>query len=128
MFCLRNWITILVFLILLFVLGFSLFDFHADWFEPRWQPSTMRFTETASSLLSGNATITEVLGETAGFAISALNGTGGSLASAALEGVKRRAVGENPGVAANGNGFEWLRSLLEKRQFRIPCVDVIVRL
>ncbi|KAK3709591.1 hypothetical protein LTR37_010812 [Vermiconidia calcicola] len=154
MFCLRNWITILVFLtnappiyvllfltgqyvlqrpcvycsILLFVLVFSLFDFHADWFEPRWQPSTMRFTETASSLLSGNATITEVLGETAGFAISALNGTGGSLTSAALEGVKRRAVGESPGVAANGNGFEWLRSLLEKRQFRIPCVDVIVRL
>ena len=114
--------------ILLFVLVFSLFDFHADWFEPRWQPSTDRITETASSLLSGNSTVTELLGETAGFAISAINGTGGSLASAALEGLKRKGPDTNASAQLSGSGFYWLRSVLEKKQFRIPCVDVIVRL
>ena len=111
--------------ILLFVLVGSLFDFHADWFEPRWQPSIPSTSLTASSLLSGNTTITEALSETASIAISAINGTGGSLASAASEAVKRRAV---EGTEISGSGFEWLRSLLEKRQMRIPCVDVLVRL
>lgn len=172
MFCLRNWIALLVFLyvlvpvyenmlresdyetrtnaspiyvflfltatyalqrpcvycsILLFVLIFSLFDFNANWFEPRWKPPAS-ITETAGSLLSGNATLAEALGETASIAISAINGTGGSLASAAMESVKRRAAGGNDGAQVSGSGFEWLRSLIEKRQFRIPCVDVIVRL
>ncbi|CAK3974955.1 hypothetical protein CB0940_02592 [Lecanosticta acicola] len=66
-------------------------------------------------------------------AMSAVNGTGGSLASAAMESVKRRIEGESgPAAAATVpnaiNGFEWLRSVLEKRHFRIPCVDIIVRL
>ena len=110
--------------ILLFVLVFSLFDFHADWFEPRWQPSTSKITETASSLLSGNATITELLGETASLAISAING---SFASSMLESVKKRGSG---GLVnnVNDNAFEVLRSVLEKRQFRIPCLGVVVRL
>lgn len=114
--------------VLLFVLVFSLFDFSADWFEPRWQPSIFSITETASSLVSGNATITEVLGETASFAISAINGTGGSLASAALDGVKKRVTNGGSGAAATSSGFEWLRSVLGRRGFSIPCVDVAVRL
>lgn len=159
MFCLRNWIALLVFLtnasplyvflfltatyalqrpcvycsILLFVLIFSLFDFHADWFEPRLKtlsPSTS-IAETATSLFSGNATLAEALSETASIALCAINGTGGSLASVAMEGMKRRiaGVGEKHSVdAAVGSGFEALRGLLEKWQFRIPCVDVLVRL
>jgi hypothetical protein len=113
--------------ILLFVLVFSLFDFHADWFEPRWQPSTTRITEAASALFSGNATITEFLGETASFAISAVNGSGGSLASSMLESVKKKETG---GLVSsvNDNAFEVLRGVMEKRQFRIPCLGVVVRL
>jgi hypothetical protein len=99
--------------ILLFVLVFSLFDFHADWFEPRWSSGLITPSETASSYFSGNATITETLMETAGMAVTAINGTGGSFASAAIEG---------------GSGFELARGFLEKKQFRIPCVDVVVRL
>lgn len=114
--------------ILLFVLVFSLFDFHADWFEPRWHPASLTISETATSLLSGNTTFTEALGETASIAISAINGTGGSLASAALECARKRVSGGSASSSASGSGFEWLRSLLEKRQFRIPCVDVLVRL
>ena len=118
--------------ILLFVLVCSLFDWNADWFEPRWQPSTTRITEAASSLLSGNATVTELLGETASFALAALNGTGGSLASGLLETVKRKGTTGGTGgdliTSVNDNGFEVLRSVMERRQFRIPCVGVNVRL
>lgn len=89
-------------------------------------------TETAGALLSGNATFTEALSETASIAVSAINGTGGSLASAAIEGVKKKmasGIGSpSAGIMSSGSGFEWFRSLLEKRQVRIPCVDVIVRL
>ncbi|KAK5163611.1 uncharacterized protein LTR77_010560 [Saxophila tyrrhenica] len=159
MFCLRNFVSLLFFLtnaspiyitlflfgqiflarpcvycsVLLLVLVATLFDFNADWFEPRWQPSTHSITETASSLFSGDATVTELLSETASFAVAAINGTGGSLASAALDGLKRRGGGGNMGpgstaAQAGSGGVEWLRSLAEKKQFRIPCVDVYVRL
>lgn len=114
--------------ILLFVLVLSIFDFHADWFEPRWQPSTTRITEAASSLLSGNSTVMELLGETASFAIAAVNGTGGSLASVALESIRKRNSNNTLITGVNENGFEVLRSVMERRQFRIPCVGVNVRL
>ena len=65
-----------------------------------------------------------MLEQTASLAISAINGTGGSLASAALDGARRRLGGGGAG----GSGFEVLRGMVEKRQFRIPCVDVLVRL
>ena len=51
--------------ILLFVLVFSLFDFHADWFEPRWQPSAggPTLTETAGSLLDLTIMLPDILGK-----------------------------------------------------------------
>lgn len=72
----------------------------------------------------------EALSETASIAVSALNGTGGSMVSAAMNGIKRRAMVDSQEVhnSAAGSGLEWLRNFLERRQFRIPCVDVIVRL
>ena len=116
--------------VLLFVLVFSIFDWQANWFEPRWQPSTARITEAASSLLSGNSTVIELLSETASFAIAAINGTGGgSLASVALESIRKRSTSNNTLITGvNENGFEVLRSVMERRQFRIPCVGVNVRL
>jgi hypothetical protein len=66
--------------------------------------------------------------ETAGMAVTAINGTGGSLASAAIEGVKKRFEDGGIGATAGGSGFELARGFLEKKQFRIPCVDVVVRL
>lgn len=66
--------------------------------------------------------------ETAGMAITAINGTGGSLASAAMGGVKTRLGNGGVNATASGSGFELVRGLLEKRQIRIPCVDVVVRL
>lgn len=118
---------------LLCCITFSLLDFEADWFEPRWSGASTAITETTASVLSGNATITEAVLQTAGLAVTALNGTGGSLASAAMEGMKRKMTTGGMGVefvnSANGsNVFEWIRGLLEKLQFRIPCVNVTVRL
>ncbi|KAI7283962.1 hypothetical protein D0864_03842 [Hortaea werneckii] len=157
MFCLRSWLGLLVFLsnappvyvalyilgnfalqrpcvycsILLTILCFSLLDFSSDWFEPRWQP-TVPVSETLSHALSGNATLQEMVWETAGLAVSALNGTGGSLASAAIDGARRKlAGGDNATVTAatTANGFELLRTVVEKRGgIRIPCVDVTIRL
>jgi hypothetical protein len=65
--------------------------------------------------------------ETASMAIAAINGTGGALASVAMDGVKRR-MGDGGNVTVSGSGFELVRGLLEKKQIRIPCVDVVVRL
>lgn len=72
--------------------------------------------------------MTEAIMETASMAVTAINGTGGSIVSAALDGVRRRITGGTAGAAASGNGFEWVRGFLEKKQLRIPCVDVLVRL
>ena len=68
--------------------------------------------------------MSELAGETASLAVAALNGTGGSFLSTGLDSVKRKV----PSGGINDNGFEVLRNVLEKRQFRIPCVDVVVRL
>ncbi|QIX02059.1 hypothetical protein AMS68_007576 [Peltaster fructicola] len=153
MFCLRSWLPLLIFLtnaspiyvilfltanyvlqrpcvycsILLFVLIFSLFDFNADWFEPRWPKDAASPTETISSLLSGNATMSDALFETAAMAVTAINGTGGSLASSAMDGIKKAFTAQVPGNASIGGG-DWIRAFAEKRQFRIPCLDVMVAL
>lgn len=123
-----------LFQILLFVLVFSLFDFSADWFEPRWNGDFVgSISSTTASFISGNATFTEALVETASIAVSAINGTGGSLASAAMDGLKHKMTGTSSSAitanATNGtSGFEWLRGALDKYHFRIPCLDVTVRL
>ena len=107
-----------------------MFDFHGDWFEPRWPLSltTESVTGALSSFVSANATNTDIVLETASVVVSAINGTSGTLASAALEGVRRRAGGGGSSVGATGTGFEWLRSVLEKMQLRIPCLDVSISL
>ena len=93
-------------------------------------------SKTATSVLYVNATFTEAVLETASLALSAVNGTGGSIASATMEGLRERLMAEAAPVvsatasnAMNGtNGFVWLRTLTDKFQFRIPCLDVVVRL
>ncbi|KAF7195649.1 hypothetical protein HII31_02967 [Pseudocercospora fuligena] len=159
MFCLRSWLPLLVFIssaspiyilcflsafywlqrpcvycsILLFVLVFSIFDFSADWFEPRWNGDATALTKTVASFLGGNSTFTEVALETASLAVSAINGTGGSLASSAMDNVRIRMASEAGSAVIttlpNGlSAFEWIRNILDKRQLRIPCLGVVVRI
>ncbi|KAF2718560.1 hypothetical protein K431DRAFT_314868 [Polychaeton citri CBS 116435] len=155
MFCLRSWVPLLIFLtnaspiyitlfltanyalqrpcvycsLLLMILVWSLFDFSADWFEPRSANSPSQLVAPAESWINGNSTFTDAVLETASLALSTVNGTGGSAASAVLDAIAQRA-GVPEGAAANGSesAFVGLRAMLEKWQFRIPCVDVVVRL
>lgn len=73
-------------------------------------------------------------GGLAGYVFEAVNTTTKALAGAAAEGVQRRfALNETAAATADdqkwtGVGLEWLRSLLGRREWTIPCVDVKVRL
>lgn len=55
----------------------------------------------------------------------ALNNTAAALASTAIEEAKRQLAMRTEWT---GLGVEWLRSLLGRREWRVPCVDVYVRL
>jgi hypothetical protein len=55
----------------------------------------------------------------------ALNNTAAALAGTALEEVKRQLAMRTEWT---GIGVEWLRSLLGRREWRVPCVDVYIRL
>jgi hypothetical protein len=54
-----------------------------------------------------------------------MNNTAAALAGAALEEAKRRLATR---AEWTGIGVEWLRSLLGRREWRLPCVDVYIRL
>jgi len=145
MFCLRSWLPLLfiptnaspIFIFLFFVCTYFLnrpcvycsflllilfasschwsdhcfFDFSNNWFEPR--PST------TTDLLPTNQTL-----DSASMYVGAFNNTAASLAGIAMEEAKRRLAGRE----WTGIGVEWLRSLLGRREWRLPCVDVYIRL
>lgn len=60
-----------------------------------------------------------------GIYAGALNNTAFALAGTALEEAKRQLAMKTEWT---GIGVEWLRSLLGRREWRLPCVDVYVRL
>lgn len=70
----------------------------------------------------------------AGYVLETVNSTTKTLAGAVVEEGKRRFVqGENSPAGEGqeqwtGIGLEWLRSLLGRREWTLPCVDVKVRL
>jgi hypothetical protein len=80
--------------------------------------------------MSGNATAAVPLpGESlAGFVFDTFNSTAKALAGAALEGAQQRLGVESKPNEWTGVGLEWLRNLLGRREWTLPCVDVKVRL
>ena len=94
----------------------------------------------SSDLLRNAAQGGEVLGpeqanstlvETLGVVASAVVDTASTLAAAAAENVKRRAIGQGGVSVASGTtgaGAEGLRTLFGKREWRVPCLDILVRL
>lgn len=72
----------------------------------------------------------------AGYVFETVNTTTKALAGAAVGEVQRRFAPNGTAEAAaesmpeewTGIGLEWLRSLLGRREWTIPCVDVKVRL
>lgn len=143
MFCLRSWLPLLViptnaspiFIFLFFTCSYFLnrpcvycsllllilfasschwsdhcfFDFNSNWFEPRQDLQTSTAVEVPD--LSTY--------------VDALNSTMAALVGTMLEDTKRKMASKTEWT---GVGVEWLRSLLGKREWRIPCVDVYIRL
>lgn len=75
----------------------------------------------------------------ASFVRDSLNSTATAVAGAAIEEIKRRTsvilangttavAGRQQQEEWTGIGLEWLRSLLGRREWTIPCIDVKVQL
>ena len=94
------------------------FDIHSNWFEPRHLSSPL-----PNPLPQAGASSQHM--ENVSFLAAALNETGATLAGAALDELKRRVV---PKTEWTGIGVEWIRSWLGAREWRLPCLDVYVRL
>jgi len=154
MFCLRSWLPLLfiptnaspIFIFLFFICTYFLnrpcgycavlllilfasscnwsdhcfFDFSGDWFSPRSPPSSVPAIPDLNSTTCSNQTL-DVLS----LCTDALNNTTAALAGAALEEAKRRLVVRTEWT---GLGVEWLRSLLGRREWRLPHLDVYIRL
>jgi len=157
MFCLRSWLPLLfiptnaspLFVVSFFLLTYFLnrpcvycsvlllilfisscywsdhcfFDIHSNWFEPRHLSSPLpnplpRAGTSPGHLRSGKA-------EQASFLISTVNDTAALLAGAAIEEFKRRVDFKTEWT---GLGVEWIRSWLGAREWRLPCLDVYIRL
>jgi hypothetical protein len=95
------------------------FDFSSNWFEPRNSGSSFS-TGIGGWSGTSNDTFDKI-----GIYTGAINNTAFALVGTALEEAKRQ-VAIN--IEWTGIGVEWLRSLLGRREWRLPCVDVYVRL
>lgn len=106
-----------------------IFDLRSNWFAPRYSSSPP--TNPNSSYQSGNATIAAPIpGDSlAGFVFDTFNSTAKALASAAVESAQNRLGVDGDSKAEwTGVGLEWLRDVLGRREWTLPCVDVKVRL
>lgn len=111
------------------------FDLRGDWFSPPFTSSPV--AETAPSISS---IIPEhVAGHNeslASYVLETVNTTTKALAGAVVEETQRRlamngtlmGAGEFKQEEWTGIGLEWLRSLLGRREWTLPCVDVKIRL
>ncbi|GAP85600.1 putative Bladder cancer-related BC10-like protein [Rosellinia necatrix] len=105
------------------------FEFSSNWFAPRI--TSAAFESWIDSHYSSNGTCTNstvVTAEPASYsifnnsAIETLNTTATALAGIAADEVSRKRA------EWTGLGIEWLRSILGKREWRIECMDLNIRL
>ncbi|AEO71014.1 6dfc910b-d20e-4c9e-bda3-7c4b2e55bd50 [Thermothielavioides terrestris] len=99
-------------------------DLGSNWFQPRTAGSYVYVPVSAwRGAPAANLTATADLNATASAVISEmLNTTAGALATATAEHIARAKV------EWTGLGLEWLRSLLGRREWRIDCLDLYIRL
>ncbi|KAK4455282.1 bladder cancer-related protein BC10-domain-containing protein [Podospora aff. communis PSN243] len=154
MFCLRSWLPLLFiptnaspsFIFLFFVCTYFLnrpclycsflllilfltscnwsdrcfFDFGSNWFQSQPGASYVDLPAAADNVTQSatgdiNATVTAVVADM-------INTTAGALATAATDKIAQTRV------EWTGLGLEWLRSLLGRREWRIDCLDLYIRL
>lgn len=92
------------------------FDFSSNWFAPR---PPIASTSAHYTPGDANANMTAEFNSTA---LEMLNTTANALAGAAADEISRRKA------EWTGLGIEWLRSLLGRREWRIECMDLYIRL
>jgi len=101
------------------------FDFRGDWFSPRFTSSRIPSGNSSGDPCFNNESL-------AGYIMETMNSTSAALAGAAFEETKRRFLNngsiEMKQEEWTGIGLEWLRSLLGRREWTLPCIDVKVRL
>ena len=111
------------------------FDLRGDWFSPPFTSSvTSETVQTTSSVVPHH--ITGHNEGLAGYVLETVNATTKTLAGAVVEEAQRRlasngtfiGAGESKQEEWTGIGLEWLRNLLGRREWTLPCVDVKVRL
>lgn len=100
--------------LLLLILIVALFDFHTPWFDPP-------LSETAELALNGTTPLLENMNVLA----QAANNTVKAMAKSAIEGLKEKNVlGAQASAGAN---YEWVKGLMGKKEWRIQCLDVLIR-
>ncbi|KAK4223316.1 bladder cancer-related protein BC10-domain-containing protein [Podospora fimiseda] len=157
MFCLRSWLPLLfiptnaspafiflfflctyflnrpcvycsVLLLVLFVTSCNwsdrcFFDFGSNWFQPQPAGSYVFLPSTPTLKEASNVTATDDINASAtAVMVEMLNTTAGALATAATDKIAQTRV------EWTGLGLEWLRTLLGKREWRIDCLDLYIRL
>lgn len=96
---------------------------YVGWFWPRIYSQPIRHSGSPEP---SNATMVSFLGEIA-------NNTIAALANAAIDGTKQKLVRSNASVErivpySAGIGIQWLRRLLGRHEWTLPCVGVNIRL
>ncbi|KAL4963360.1 uncharacterized protein BDV14DRAFT_176826 [Aspergillus stella-maris] len=124
-------------------------NLRSDWFAPRYSPYAAETTSNAtfSGEYGQNASSSSLLGveneSLAEYVFETVNQTAKALAGAVVDETQKRLSFGGVGVAEGcpssmesgsaadeltGFGLEWLRSLVGRREWTLPCVDVKVRI
>ncbi len=102
------------------------FDFGSNWFEPRAIATVGVAPGEAACVTCGGANATGAshsdLHATTAMVVEMLNTTLSTVASSAAAQLAQTKA------EWTGIGMEWLRSLLGRREWRIDCLDVYIRL
>ena len=64
--------------------------------------------------------------ETAGVLVQAATLTGQSVVRNAVDGVRGR-LGQASGAVSGAQSYEWVKGLLGRKEWRIQCLDVLIR-
>jgi hypothetical protein len=105
---------------LLAVLVIALFDFTTPWFEPPLSAGS------SDHVLNGTSPLQNTVAETASIFASAANQTVSAMVKAAVDGIRNKAMGA-PQVSGTVTQ-EWVKGIFSRKEWRIPCLDVLVRL
>lgn len=101
------------------------FDFQGDWFSPRFT------SDSSPGMLGTNQSLAASDGDESlvKYFLDTMNTTATTLAEAAVEQARKRMDFASRGTEEwTGIGLEWLRSLLGRHEWTVPCLDVKVRL